>query len=226
MVALKTLAIFGGTFDPVHNGHLQSALELKQSLALDELRLLPCHIPPHRQSPRAKSQHRLEMVRLATRHTELQVDDRELRRDCPSYSVETLEQLRAEMGSMVSLSWVMGTDAFSQLDHWYRWQELLSLAHIIVMTRSNEMLPKLGPVAELIKRHQSLDETILSRQAAGSIIFIALKPYPISATEIRAALIAQQPVDQVLPANVLHYIQQHRLYVDADTSIDTDIDKK
>ncbi|WP_101759738.1 nicotinate-nucleotide adenylyltransferase [Oceanicoccus sp. KOV_DT_Chl] len=214
MAELKTVAIFGGTFDPVHNGHVQSALELKQILQLDELRLLPCHIPPHRQSPGASSEHRLNMVQLALAGSDLTVDDRELRRQRPSYSVETLELLRQELGEYVSLSWVMGVDAFAQLDSWHHWQDLLTLAHIIVMARPGEVLPTLGPIAQLKAQYQTEQADTLRQQAAGAIYCIELTQYPVSATEIRSGLAQRQWRDSDLPAGVLHYIQQHQLYAD------------
>ena len=101
---MKTVAIFGGTFDPIHNGHLQSALELKQQLQLDQLRLLPCHRPPHRDTPGCSSEQRLEMVRLAVAGSDLVVDDREIQRPGLSYSVNTLEQYRGDLGDNTSLN--------------------------------------------------------------------------------------------------------------------------
>ncbi len=212
---MKTLAIFGGTFDPVHKGHVQSAQELKQRLQFDELRLLPCHIPPHRESPGCSSKHRLAMVRLAIENTDLLVDDREVQRDATSYSVETLEALRQEYGENISISWVMGTDAFVDLASWHRWRELLNLAHIIVMARPGEPLPVEGEVADLLAQ-RNVDETgqveVLSSTAAGRICLQTLTPYPISATAIRAALKNNQSAESYLHPAVLHYIQSHQLY--------------
>ncbi len=211
-MTLKTLAIFGGTFDPVHNGHLQSALELKQRLSLDELRLLPCHRPPHRQSPGCSSQQRLEMLKLAVRDTPLQVDDREIKRDGLSYSVDTLEQLRLEVGPERSLIWVMGCDAFATLDSWHRWQSLLTLAHIVVLARPGAILPTQGAVADLMRQAQTDDAASLKQRAAGTIYRESLTPYPISATAIRRAIADQQIPEGYLPLPVLHYIKRHRLY--------------
>lgn len=209
---LKTIALFGGTFDPIHRGHVQSAVELKQKLQLDELRLLPCHNPPHRKTPNCSSAQRLEMVRLAVQGTGLLVDDRELKRDQLSYSVDTLEQLRRECGDQISLMWVMGTDAFSQLDGWYRWQDLMSLAHIVVMARPQEQLPETGPVAELLARHAAASISDIKHNVAGKILTVALQPYPISASGIRSAIAADEPVEQFLPSAVLNYIKEHHLY--------------
>jgi len=209
---MKTVAIFGGTFDPIHNGHLQSALELKQQLQLDQLRLLPCHRPPHRDTPGCSSEQRLEMVRLAVAGSDLVVDDREMQRPGLSYSVNTLEQYRCELGDNTSLSWVMGTDAFAHFDSWHRWQEFLSLAHIIVINRPDAELPASGPVAELAAQHQVIDAAELRSRPCGSILFVTLQPYPISATGIRQGIAENRPIEQFLPAAVLNYIHIHQLY--------------
>ncbi len=209
---MKTIAIFGGTFDPIHNGHLQSALELKRQLQLDQVRLLPCHRPPHRDTPGCSSSQRLEMVQLAVAGTDLIVDDREMLRPGLSYSVDTLEQYRREFGDAVSLCWVMGTDAFAHFDRWHRWQDFLSLAHIIVISRPDAPLPTAGPIAELAARHQLTDESDLQVRPSGSILFVTLQPYPISATGIRAAIASEKKVARFLPAAVLNYIHVHQLY--------------
>jgi nicotinate-nucleotide adenylyltransferase len=209
---MKTIAIFGGTFDPIHNGHLQSALELKQQLKLDQVRLLPCHRPPHRDVPGCSGLQRLEMVRLAAKGTDLIVDDREMLRSGLSYSVDTLEQYRHEFGDETSLCWVMGTDAFAHFDRWHRWQEFLSLAHIIVISRPDAPLPSDGPIAELVSQHQFTEESDLHVRPNGSILFVTLQPYPISATGIRAAIANVKEVKQFLPTAVLNYIHLHQLY--------------
>ncbi len=214
MSVKASLAIFGGTFDPVHNGHLKSALELKQRLPLDRVFLLPCHLPPHRDMPGCTSEQRLDMLRLAVAGTELLIDDRELWRERTSYSVETLEDLRCEYGDEISICWVMGTDAFAGFDRWHRWQDFLSLSHIIVITRPNESLPTSGPLVELIEHHRASTVSELQQVTAGRIWFETLTPYDISATAVRAAIAGDEPVADMLPADVLHYIQQHRLYID------------
>ena len=209
---MKTIAIWGGTFDPIHNGHLHSALELKQRLGLDELRLLPCHLPPHRQSPGASSVHRLQMVTLAVAGSDLLVDGRELEREQLSYSVESLEQFRQEYGARVSLIWVMGADAFNLLDKWYRWREVLTLAHLVVIARPGVTLRTTGAVAELAASHRAAHVSELQRQACGKIWFESLTPYPVSATAVRKVLAEGKQTDGELPAVVLSYINTHQLY--------------
>ena len=215
-MSLRTLALFGGTFDPIHSGHLQSALELSQRLALDELRLLPCHVPPHRQSPGGSAAQRLAMVELALQSIEcehsLTVDGRELKRSGPSYSIDTVAEIRAELGDQVSISWVMGTDAFAAFDRWHRWQDWLGLAHIVVMARPGYRLPTEGAVAALLRDHATEQASRLRHKPAGSILLTTLTPWPVSATRIRAALANSEPVADCLPDTVLNYIHQQGLY--------------
>lgn len=207
----KTLGIFGGTFDPIHHGHLRLALEIKQQLQLDELRLLPCHQPPHRAQPQVSSAQRAAMLRIALSGcAELQVDERELARNAPSYSYDTLSELRAEIGAQPSLVLCMGMDSFVGLNHWHRWRELLNLAHIVVVARPGWALPNSGELAELSALAAS--PSALRQAAAGSLVVIAPRLLPISATEIRAQLAAGESPRYLLPDAVLDYIQANRLY--------------
>lgn len=208
----KCLGIFGGTFDPIHLGHLRLALELKQLLALDEMHLLPCYLPPHRAAPGASAKQRVDMLQLALQDCrELQVDTRELQRDKPSYTLDTLMELRAEVGAQTSLSLCMGMDSFCTLDTWYEWQQLIRLAHIVVVERPGYELPTIGPVAELVRRHGA-DVTALKSAAMGAVVIVAPRLLPVSATEIRAQLTAGQSPQFLLPDAVLNYIHAQQLY--------------
>lgn len=208
----KCIGFFGGTFDPIHLGHLRLALELKQQLALDEMRLLPCYIPPHRASPSVDAQARLTMLQLALADcAELHWDARELQREKPSYTYDTLCELRAECGVDVSLSWCMGMDSFATLDSWYRWQELLGLAHLVVIARPGWDLPAIGPVADLVAQH-SADVSGMRSAAAGKVIVLEQRLLPISATEIRAQIRAGESPQFLMPDAVWHYIREQGLY--------------
>src|SRR5690606_36897071 len=144
------IGLLGGTFDPVHNGHLRMALELKQALRLDEMRLLPCHRPPHRAAPGATSAQRATRVRRGIADCPaLQIDERELRRTTMSYTVDTLCELREELGGEVSLVLALGADAFANLNTWHRWRELLDHAHLALIARPGFVLPETGEVADL-----------------------------------------------------------------------------
>lgn len=208
----RCIGIFGGTFDPIHIGHLRLALELKQQLGLDEMHLLPCYLPPHRAEPGATAIQRVEMLELAVQDCpELKIDTRELRRDKPSYTVDTLTELRAELGSQVSLVLCMGMDSFCSLDSWHEWQQLIRLAHIVVVERPGYTPPVMGPVAELVRRHSAGSDVIHSL-AAGALRIMAPRLLPVSATAIRMQIKVGQSPRFLLPDAVLGYIKSQQLY--------------
>lgn len=208
----KKVGIFGGTFDPIHIGHLRMALELKQQLGLDEMRLVPCHKPPHRDLPQASSQQRAAMLRIALQDClELQLDERELWRERPSYTYETLLELRAELGNEVSLVLCMGADAFAGLPNWYCWQELIRLAHIVVIARPGWNLPDAGEAVDLLRQHQR-ELQALNYEAAGSIVLHAPRLLPISATEIRQQVHAGESAQFLVPDGVWRFINEQQLY--------------
>lgn len=208
----KKIGIFGGTFDPIHIGHLRMALELKQRLGLDDMRLLPCHQPPHRDTPHVSSAQRAEMLQIALRDCpELQLDERELQRDKPSYTYDTLQDFRHEFGADVSLVLCMGEDAFAGLSSWYRWQELIQLAHIVVIARPGWSIPETGEVRDLLNQYQG-DVDALVINPAGSIVLQSLRLLPISATEIRQQISAGNSAQYLVPDGVWDYIKTQRLY--------------
>ncbi len=130
------VAVFGGTFDPVHNGHLRSAVEVRQALELETIRLIPSYLPPHREVPGSAPEDRLEMLKLATRGVDnIDVDDREVRRQGSSFMIDTLRSIREEIGDAVPLILVIGFDAFQLLDSWREWQSLTDEAHLLVLAR-------------------------------------------------------------------------------------------
>lgn len=207
------IGLFGGTFNPVHFGHLRLALEVRQTLALDQVRLLPCHKPAHRGAPEVSSRARVEMLRLALQSCpELSLDERELNRDGPSYSLETLQSLRAELGPEVSLIWIMGSDSFAGLDSWHGWHELLDWGHILVVARPGYELPRQGPVAELLDQRRA-EADVLGEQPSGAIVVQKLRLLPISATEIRTQIGQHQSPQFLLPESVWQFIQQQGLYL-------------
>jgi len=207
------IGIFGGTFDPVHFGHLRPLLEVQQALGLNEVRLIPCFIPPHRETPGASAEQRLAMLELAVVNTPgFVVDQRELQRGGPSYMVDTLQSLRDELGSRKSLCLILGLDAFVALDRWHQWQRLTELAHIVVMQRPGGLLPKTGAVAELLEQRQVLDVVELQQQPAGRVYFQSVTQLDISATAIREQLAHGQDVRFLMPDSVRHYIETHGLY--------------
>lgn len=211
--AHKLIAVMGGTFDPVHNGHLRSALELCQLLNLAEVRMLPCHQPTHRSRPGASSEQRLEMLELAIAGEEaLVIDDREILADQPSYSVYTLESMHNEHGPETSLCWVMGIDAFASFSRWHQWERILELANLVVLTRPGYQLSP-GSVEEQIWQARHIRPEQLSLQLAGGIVPVSLpSQLEISATYIRQLLFRGQSARYLLPQCVLDYAQAHALY--------------
>ena len=212
MSQLITMGIFGGTFDPVHNGHLRLALELKQHLKLDEMRLLPCHRPPHREKPVLSSKHRVAMLRLAlVQCQQLSIDERELQRPTLSYTLDTLIEMRNELGDRVSLCLAMGMDSLVSLPAWHRWQELLNFTHLIVAARPGWQAPVSGEVFNLLNQHRA-EASVLAQRSCGSIVIEQLSLLPISASVIRAQIARGESPQFLLPDSVWNYICENRLY--------------
>jgi nicotinate-nucleotide adenylyltransferase len=210
------LGVFGGTFDPVHLGHLRLAEEAAETLGLDRVLWLPAGQPPHREGPRVAAADRLAMVRLATAgNPRFAVDPAEVEAAQPSYTVLTLQRLRQSLGPARPLVLLLGTDAFSALPTWHRWSDLLHLAHIGVAHRAGapphpEELPA-ELVREFIQRHSD-DPAVLRQHPAGRVVVFAMTPLDISATRIRALLAARRSPRYLVPSAVLDYIEQNGLY--------------
>lgn len=210
---LTPVGVFGGTFNPVHYGHLRSALELVELLQLDHLRLMPCAQPPHRAAPACSAEHRAAMVELAVSgEPHLRCDSRELRRAGVSYTIDSLLELRSELGRGHSLCMVMGCDAVHGITGWHRFGELLDVAHIAVIARPGWQLPREGQVARWLAEHRAVSPQVLRQRPAGCILIEELRPLAISSTEIRSLLAAGRSVRYLLPESVLDYIQSNTLY--------------
>jgi len=215
---LRTIGILGGTFDPIHIGHLRAAIEVTENLALDEMRLLPCQYPPHRSTPTVTPEHRLNMVRLAIQGTSLQVDDREMHRDGPSYSIDTLMSFKRDYPK-ASLCMVVGVDAFLGLTTWFQWETLIQLANIVVIHRSGWELPKTGMIAELLEERALVGKSV-HEVASGHIITQNISGLEVSSTQIRNLISQHKSPLFLLPEKVHSYIQQQRLYgYDQNSSI-------
>ena len=206
------IGIFGGTFDPVHFGHLRPALELQQSIGLDEVRLLPSHVPPHRSQPHASPQQRLAMLHAAIAgDPAFTVDTREFEREGPSYTLDTLQSLRAELGG-TSLCLVIGMDAFREFTSWHRWREILEYSHLVVMTRPAMSPPEHGELADFISLHRVADAATLQSRTSGLLLFHPVTQLEISGTGIRKLLGKGKRADFLLPKSVLEVIYREGLY--------------
>lgn len=213
------IGIMGGTFDPVHFGHLRLAQEASEILGLDRVRWVPAGQPWHRGSPLAPARHRLEMVRLAIENNSLfELDDAEIRQTAPGYTVETLERLRVEFGTERPLVLLLGTDAFRGLTSWQRWRDLFSLAHIFVAQRPGHSLTPGGMpgalAAEWRKRAGTPDA--LRERPGGAVITYGTTALDISASAIRAHFAQKRSPRYLLPSPVLDYIETHGLYAKED----------
>ncbi|MDG4554735.1 MAG: nicotinate-nucleotide adenylyltransferase [Candidatus Competibacter sp.] len=207
----RPIGILGGTFDPIHDGHLRPALEVLEALDLAEIRFVPCRIPAHRDSPQITAEQRLALVRLATAgQAGFAVDDRELRREGASYMVDTLASLREDLGD-IPLYLIVGADAFRELHTWHRWRELGQFAHVVVMQRPGPPKP-FAPVLEEFVAPRMADAAALRRQPAGLILFQPVTQLDISATHIRALLARGQSPRFLLPEAVLACIHERALY--------------
>ncbi|MFV0477630.1 MAG: nicotinate-nucleotide adenylyltransferase [Parahaliea sp.] len=212
-IAPGPVVVFGGTFNPVHFGHLRSALELRERLSLPQIRLMPSARPPLRDKPECSAEHRATMVELALAgETGIVCDRRELAQSGLSYSVDSLISLRRELGEQRSISLVIGYDAVLQLDHWHRWQDLLMFGHLLVIARPGWQLPQTGEVASWLMQHRASNWQALCHSPCGRVLFEELRPLAIAASDIRALLAAGRSVRYLLPETVLNYIEQHSLY--------------
>lgn len=210
------IGIYGGTFDPVHYGHLRSALEVKEALDLDEVRFLPCGVPPHRRSPEAPAHLRLRMLELALQDAEpgFRIDARELERKGPSYMMDTLVSLREELADR-PLCLILGKDAFAGLPSWHRWRELFDQAHMIVMKRPDAPEPVTDEVlAELVRGRRVDDAGALQSRPAGLVHEVEVTRLAIAATRIRQLLRAGKSPRYLLPDPVLDLIREQKLYGD------------
>lgn len=206
------IGIFGGTFDPIHHGHLRVALELYQQLSLDEVRFIPCRQPPHRSMPQANDAQRLAMLQLAIAgQAGFVIDERELQRDGPSYMVDTLASVRAEVGE-TPVCLIVGADAFAKLAGWHRWTQLIELAHIVVAHRPGNAFLLEDELLALYQQHQVEEAWRLAGVPAGHILRCQVTQLDISSVTIREQLASGHSVRYLVPEDVREYIQQQALY--------------
>jgi nicotinate-nucleotide adenylyltransferase len=208
----KAIGILGGTFDPIHHGHLRMALELFEALDLLKVHLIPCYQPVHRKLPAASPEQRLAMVECAVSgEPALFADNREIKRQSPSYTIDTLLEIRAEMPN-TPLCLMVGIDAFLGFSSWHRFEEILENAHIIVAHRPNYQLPQTGIIADLLKERLQQEVAYIHEKQAGGILFRPITSLEISASDIRKQIAMGRNPRYLLPDRVFDYIKENGTY--------------
>ena len=217
---MAALGILGGTFDPIHFGHLRLATELSEAFHLEQVLFVPNGLPYHRgRTAHASDEERLTMLKLATgRDARFGIDERELRRQGPTYSYDTLLELRRERGPDVPLVFLLGSDAFSRIDTWHRWTELFDLAHFAVAIRADDQnwfAKGPGAFPKEVWPRITLNLRELVGASAGRVMTFSMTPLSISSTAIRAAASEGSSIRYLTPDPVVEYIRSHRIYAKA-----------
>jgi nicotinate-nucleotide adenylyltransferase len=215
-VTSQVIGILGGTFDPIHCGHLRLAQEVAEALALARVRFIPGGTPPHRAQPQTPACHRVAMVKLAIAGNPLFVlDERETRRDGLSYTYDTLTQLRAELGAAQPLLLILGADAFIAFDQWHRWRDIFTLAHIAVAHRPGTDLTAIkdATLAQEFTQRRAQDAHALQHAPAGAIAVVPITALDISSTAIRAAIRCGRSARYLVHPDVLAYIERNHLFL-------------
>ena len=209
------IGLFGGTFDPVHIGHIRTATELKEKFNLREMRMILCARPPHRPPPMSDIQDRKKMLSLAINEEadqDLIIDLLECERDGPSFTLDTVLEIRNKIGAQISMCFCLGMDSFLNINAWNGWKDLLSMAHIVVTKRPGWDEPKIGELYEFIRIHQSSRIQDFHDAPFGKIFFTDMTPIDISSTAIRKAINEKNSVCKLLANNVTRYIKNNKLY--------------
>ena len=207
MTDAPRVGILGGTFDPIHMGHLEAASAARRALSLDRLLLLPARTPPHRSTePRASAFHRFAMAALAAAERDMMVSDLELRRDGPSYTALTLETLHRDGFAPLQLYFITGSDAFAEVNTWHDYPRILQLANFVIVSR-----PGFHRASDLVPDPQSL----ITGQSAPALHSVEVLTPDVSSTEIRRRVGAGESIEGLVPSSVADHIRRHRLYVPA-----------
>ena len=212
-VSNMSVALLGGTFNPIHFGHLNLANCLVDYLQVESVRMIPCAIPPHRETPSVSAEQRLAMLQLAIDdHPLLTSDDLELRKSTPSYSIETVQQIRQQVGEETPLFFCIGMDSLLTIDSWHHWQQLLDYCHLAICPRPGYKLPIKGHLAEWIEQNLCDDIERVKTLAQGCLHLCKIPLKDISSTAIRDSIKCAQSIDHLTPKPVVNFITKHSLY--------------
>ena len=212
MTDARAWGVLGGAFDPVHIGHLRGAIAVREHLGLERVDLLPAAQSPLKDAATVTAADRLAMLEAAVRGVPgLGIDARELAREGPSYTVDTLIELRREVGQVLPLIWIVGTDILPALPRWSRWQQLLELAHLVILERPGADSPPLA-VTQWLDQHR-IDQNALLTSAAGGVMTLDQPVLDIASSDIRALLAAGRDPRFLLPDVVMEYIKRHKLFM-------------
>jgi len=209
----QAIGFLGGTFDPIHFGHLRPALEISEALSLKQLFLMPNHIAPHKSKSHCTAQQRSKMVELAIQHQpKMQIDNRELTRNKPSYTLETLKELKIQYPA-TPLCFIMGMDSLITFDSWFHWQEILNYCHLIISQRPGWHGQFNPTVQDVVDRCTTTNRQDLHQLQCGKIYFQTTSQFDISSTKIRQFLKKKQSIDYLVPQAVSDYIKANQLYM-------------
>jgi len=210
----------GGSFNPIHDGHIKAALDAAKALALDSVTFIPAYQSPLKDAHSVSAEHRLAMVELAVADSPLlRCDDREISRQGRSFTVDTVRELRQDFGDDAPLFWIMGDDLLATLNQWSRWQSLVDYCHLVVLGRPGHVREDCpGEVVEWLDSHAA---EIVS-QPSGSVQFLDLPLITMSSTSARESFLVDRTAKLLLPTPVMEYIEAHALYRDRESTLETE----
>ncbi|MCP0913302.1 nicotinate-nucleotide adenylyltransferase [Legionella sp. 27cVA30] len=211
---MHNIIIYGGSFDPIHNGHLKTALQVQNEFNFESFIFLPCKIPLLKEATKASAKQRMQMLQQAVfPYPAFKIDLREIEREGPSYMVETLKSFRKECGECTAINLLVGMDTFLQLPQWYQWQKIIGLANILVMERPTDTIEN-SPDAlkKVLQKHQTLNKKDLLNCAAGKIYLYNAGFYPVSSSWLREQIKKGNDVSSYLPGGIAEYIKAQGLY--------------
>lgn len=211
---MYNLIIYGGTFDPVHNGHINIALKVQKKIHFDKFIFLPCRTPALKQEPLSTPEQRVKMLQIALQNLPptFEIDLLEINRAGPSYMVDSLLHFRSQLGTTFPITLLLGMDSFIQLPYWHRWEEILKLANLCVVNRPGNILCFSEPVKTLLDSKKTEDFKLLLNHPSGAIYHFNTRDYDISSTLIRQELAQRKWVNSI-PEAVMLYIKENKIYL-------------